>query len=50
MNKSIDEGTETEVSKLNFMITSLREENRHDIENVNSKVNSLSECVNERVR
>jgi hypothetical protein len=49
LNKIIEEWIETEVSKLNFMITSLREENRHDIINVNSKVNSLSECVDERL-
>jgi len=29
LNKSIEEGLETAVSKLNFMITSLRRENRH---------------------
>jgi vacuolar-type H+-ATPase subunit I/STV1 len=49
LNKSIEEGIETEVSKLNFMITSLREENRHDIKNVNSKVNNLSEFVGEMI-
>jgi hypothetical protein len=31
LNKSIEGGIETEVSKLNFMVTSLREENQHDI-------------------
>jgi len=47
--KSIEEGIETAVSKLNFMITSLREENRHDIKNVNSKANKLRKCVGERI-
>jgi len=42
LNKSIVEGIETEVSQLNFMITYFREENRHDINNVNSKVNKLT--------
>lgn len=49
LNKSVEEWIEMEVSKLNFMITSLREENRHDIKKVNSKVNNLSECVDERL-
>jgi serine/threonine-protein kinase RIO1 len=31
------------------MVTYLQEENRHDINNVNSKVNKLSECVGERI-
>jgi hypothetical protein len=37
MNKSIEEWMETEVSKLDFIVTSLREENRQDINNVNFK-------------
>jgi len=37
LNKSIEEWIETEVSKLDFMITSLKEGNRHDIKNVNFK-------------
>ena len=49
LNKSIVEGIETEVSQLNFMITYFREENRHDINNVNSKVNKLTQSVAERI-
>lgn len=49
LNKSIEERIETAVSKFNFMITSLRKENRHDIKNVNFKVNKLSKCVCERI-
>ena len=49
LNKSIGEGIETEVSQLNFMITYFREENRHDINNVNSKVNKLTQSVAERI-
>jgi hypothetical protein len=50
LNKSTEEGIETEVSKLNFMITSLGEENRRDIKNVNYKVNRLIKCVGERIQ
>jgi hypothetical protein len=39
LNKSIGQRIETDVSKLNFMTNYLREENRHDSNNVNSKVN-----------
>ena len=49
LNKSIGEGIETEVSQLNFMITYFREENRHDINNVNSKVNKLTQSVAARI-
>jgi hypothetical protein len=49
LDKSIEEGIETEVSKLNFMITSLREENRNDVKNANYKVNILSECKDEGI-
>jgi len=41
-NKSIGKRTETEVSNLNFVIAYLREENRRDINNINSNVNKLS--------
>jgi len=47
LNKSIEEGIETEVSKRNFIIAFLREETRHDIKSVNSKENNLIECVDE---
>jgi hypothetical protein len=50
LNKSTGKRIETEVSKLNFMVTYLQEENRHDINNVNSKVNKLSKCVGERIK
>lgn len=36
---------ETEVSQLNFMITNFREKTRHDINNVNSKGNKLTQSV-----
>jgi len=41
-NKSIGKRIEIEISNLNFVIANLREENRRDINNINSKVNKLS--------